>query len=330
MNRFRACGLVHLLPLLQVEGCRFYSLQKGAPRVDLKNFSTEAADIFDLDESLVDLASTASAIDELDLVITTDTSVPHLAGTIGARSWVLLHRPSDWRWTANGESTPWYPKLKLFSPGENLRLETDVGKSENGIDPVRRVTEEVKELGKSVSRNRIDQASSSVRNKIMEPQEFGPLLPLTENNHILRANVHPPDWVNPVPTGKYNLVVVGAGTAGLVAASIAAGLGGKVALIEKELMGGDCLNVGCVPSKAIIASAHIAAEIRDASEKGIDVVENGVNIDFPKVMERMRKLRAGISPHDSVERFSGLEDRRFFWDEAFSPDRGRSKWKAPS
>ena len=68
----------------------------------------------------------------------------------------------------------------------------------------------------------------------------------------LIENCHPPRWVNPTPSGKYNLVVIGGGTAGLVSAAGAAGLGAKVALIERNLMGGDCLNVGCVPSKSFM------------------------------------------------------------------------------
>ena len=83
--------------------------------------------------------------------------------------------------------------------------------------------------------------------------------PLDEHNKLLVGHVHPPDWVNPEPAKRYNMVVVGAGTAGLVTAAGAAGLGAKVALIERELMGGDCLNVGCVPSKALIRSARACA-----------------------------------------------------------------------
>ena len=74
------------------------------------------------------------------------------------------------------------------------------------------------------------------------------IAPLDEHNRRLVANVHPGDWVNPTPDGRYNLVVVGAGTAGLVSAAGAAGMGARVALIERHLMGGDCLNVGCVPT----------------------------------------------------------------------------------
>jgi len=75
------------------------------------------------------------------------------------------------------------------------------------------------------------------------------IAPWDAHNQQLAANVHPLDWVNPEPAPRYNLVVIGAGTAGLVTAAGAAGLGAKVALIERHLMGGDCLNVGCVPSK---------------------------------------------------------------------------------
>lgn len=115
LNPYRACGLVHQLPLLQLENCRFYSLQKGAPANDIAKFQNEVSGkLFDLGEHLENMASTATAIDELDLLITTDTSVPHLAGTIGAKSWVLLHQPTDWRWTADKEVTPWYPQMRLF------------------------------------------------------------------------------------------------------------------------------------------------------------------------------------------------------------------------
>src|SRR5947208_14802033 len=93
--------------------------------------------------------------------------------------------------------------------------------------------------------------------------------PDDEFNRALVQNVHPPDWINPEPSGRYNLVVIGAGTAGLVTAAGAAGLGAKVALIERDLMGGDCLNVGCVPSKSMLRAARCAAEIRRADEFGI-------------------------------------------------------------
>lgn len=130
------------------------------------------------------------------------------------------------------------------------------------------------------------------------------LKPIDQFNQILQSNVHPIDWVNPVPQGRYNLVVIGAGTAGLVTAAGAAGLGAKVALVERGLMGGDCLNVGCVPSKALISVARRAASMRDAGGYGMESMSPSV--DFAEVMQRMRRLRASISPHDSAKRFSEL------------------------
>ena len=129
------------------------------------------------------------------------------------------------------------------------------------------------------------------------------LTPRDEHNQVLENNVHPPDWVNPDPAGRYNLVVIGGGTAGLVTAAGAAGLGAKVALVERHLMGGDCLNVGCVPSKSIIRSARAAADVRASKEYGIKVL-GGYEVDFAAVMERMRQIRAGISGNDSARRFS--------------------------
>jgi pyruvate/2-oxoglutarate dehydrogenase complex dihydrolipoamide dehydrogenase (E3) component/uncharacterized membrane protein YdjX (TVP38/TMEM64 family) len=148
--------------------------------------------------------------------------------------------------------------------------------------------------------------SDPTRSRSAEPMARGPalVLPDDEHNRALIASVHPRGWVNPTPTGRYNLVVVGGGTAGLVSAAGAAGLGAKVALVERHLMGGDCLNVGCVPSKALISAARVAADARGAAAFGVRV--SGVEVDFPAVMERMRRLRAGIAPHDSVQRFADL------------------------
>jgi len=131
------------------------------------------------------------------------------------------------------------------------------------------------------------------------------VLPNDEHNQKLVENVHPSNWVNPDPNGRYNIVVIGAGTAGLVTAVIAAGLGAKVALIERHLMGGDCLNVGCVPSKALIRAANAWAELRDASKFGLQIPP-GVTYDFGAAMARMRKLRARISHTDSAHRYKSL------------------------
>jgi pyruvate/2-oxoglutarate dehydrogenase complex dihydrolipoamide dehydrogenase (E3) component len=131
------------------------------------------------------------------------------------------------------------------------------------------------------------------------------LNPWDTYNQMLAAHVHPADWKNPKPASRYNMVVIGAGTAGLVCAAGAAGLGAKVALIERHLLGGDCLNVGCVPSKALISASRAAAAVRDAREFGVEVPD-GVKVDFGKAMERLRRLRATIAPNDSVKRFTHL------------------------
>ncbi len=121
-------------------------------------------------------------------------------------------------------------------------------------------------------------------------------------NTALLANVRPRDWVNPEPAGRYNLVVIGAGTAGLVCAAGAAGLGARVALVERSLMGGDCLNAGCVPSKGMIGAARALFAARGGEDFGVRG-GGGLDFDFPAAMERMRRLRAAISPHDSARRF---------------------------
>ena len=144
--------------------------------------------------------------------------------------------------------------------------------------------------------------------------------PADTHNTRLVSYLHPPDWVNPAPAPCYNLVVIGAGTAGLVTAAGAAGLGAKVALVKKHLLGGDCLNVGCVPSKAIIRSSRSAFEATDAGPFGVRLA-SPAQVDFPAVMERMRKLRADISPHDSAQRFAKLGVDVFLGEAHFSgPD----------
>ncbi|GAB4373281.1 MAG: mercuric reductase [Elainellaceae cyanobacterium] len=125
--------------------------------------------------------------------------------------------------------------------------------------------------------------------------------PMDVYNQELVSNLHPPDWQNPDPAGCYNLIVIGAGTAGLVTAAGASMLGAKVALIEKHLMGGDCTNVGCVPSKTMIRSARSIADVLQAHRYGIQVPD-GVQVDFSAVMARMRQVRAEISNNDSAMR----------------------------
>lgn len=135
-----------------------------------------------------------------------------------------------------------------------------------------------------------------------DPTTFPAVQPLDAHNRRLLEQVHPPAWVNPTPKERYHLVVIGAGTAGLVTAAIAGALGARVALVERGLMGGDCLNVGCVPSKSLLAAARGWRAARDAAERygGPEVSGDG---DFAAVMERMRRIRADISPVDGAPRF---------------------------
>jgi pyruvate/2-oxoglutarate dehydrogenase complex dihydrolipoamide dehydrogenase (E3) component len=137
----------------------------------------------------------------------------------------------------------------------------------------------------------------------MNPQPL--IQPWDTHNQSLISQVHPEDWINPKPASRYNLVILGGGTAGLVTAAVAAGLGARVALIEKHLLGGDCLNTGCVPSKALLHAARAVVEVRAASRFGVDV-DGAITVDFARVMERMRRLRAEMSSHDSARRFTEL------------------------
>jgi hypothetical protein len=94
--------------------------------------------------------------------------------------------------------------------------------------------------------------------------------PLDTHNAELLDHLHPKQWVDPTPKSSYNLVVIGAGAGGLVSAAGAAGVGARVALIESHLLGGDCFNVGCVPSKALLRCAKAAAAVRNASVFGVN------------------------------------------------------------
>jgi len=132
----------------------------------------------------------------------------------------------------------------------------------------------------------------------------------------LREAAHPTDWPTPDPRGRYDLLVLGGGTAGLVCAMGAAGLGARVALVERALLGGDCLNTGCVPSKALLRSARAAAEARRAPDLGVRVA--GVDADFEAVMRRMRERRADISPNDSAARLRAAGVDVYFGDARFT------------
>jgi pyruvate/2-oxoglutarate dehydrogenase complex dihydrolipoamide dehydrogenase (E3) component len=140
------------------------------------------------------------------------------------------------------------------------------------------------------------------------------MLPDDAHNRALLDNVHPLVWTNPMPEGVYNIVVIGGGTAGLITAAVASSMGARTALIERGFLGGDCLNVGCVPSKALIRGARGQAELSWLRESGL--LEGGPSaasggssapadprVAFPAVMERLRRIRATISSHDSAARY---------------------------
>jgi len=138
-----------------------------------------------------------------------------------------------------------------------------------------------------------------------KPEDFGKVQPEDDYNKALMAHLHPPEYVNPAPADKYNLVVIGAGPAGLVTALGAAGLGAKVALVENHFTGGDCLNTGCVPSKSLIRSARAIHQARTIAEYG-GKINGTVAADFSAVMSRMRRVRSSIAQHDSIARLSEL------------------------
>jgi pyruvate/2-oxoglutarate dehydrogenase complex dihydrolipoamide dehydrogenase (E3) component len=114
-----------------------------------------------------------------------------------------------------------------------------------------------------------------------------------------------PSWRNPDPRGPYHLLIIGAGPAGLIAARAAVRGGARVALIERNLLGGSCLNNGCIPSKAIIRTSRLYREMRDAEHFG-GRVPGGIAVDFPAVMERVRSIRARLSERGSAERLAAM------------------------
>ena len=131
------------------------------------------------------------------------------------------------------------------------------------------------------------------------------LLASDPHDQALLAHVHPAGWKNPLPAVLYDLVVVGAGTAGLVSALGAAGLGARVALVERALLGGDCLNYGCVPSKGVIRASRAVYDTKESGAFGVELA-GPVRVDFAAAMSRMRRLRAGIAHNDSAARAASL------------------------
>jgi len=161
-----------------------------------------------------------------------------------------------------------------------------------------------------------EQQEQAAANSQLSPSE-----PPDDRFHrALVDDVHPPAWINPKSKGKYNLIIIGAGPGGVTAAYEAAALGARVALIERNFIGGDRLNVGCVPSKAIIRTARLYAEMRNAGNVGAQVPDD-IAIGFPHVMERMRRIQARLSRADSAQRLTEAGVDVYFGDARFAgPD----------
>eukprot|EP01084_Bolivina_argentea_P041191 76011_1 len=148
---------------------------------------------------------------------------------------------------------------------------------------------------------------ANIYNKYSPQQTFG-IQPMDKYNKELLSNVHPLKYTQPIaPINGYNLIAIGAGAAGLVSAIGASRFGGKCAIIDCNLFGGDCLNNGCIPSKTLLKSAKLIYDLIIKNNKnkfGININQKEIKINFQQIMERMRKIRAKISYHDSLSRFS--------------------------
>lgn len=131
------------------------------------------------------------------------------------------------------------------------------------------------------------------------------LTPPDEYNQLLSERAHPSNWTNPTSDAPYNLVAIGGGTAGIIAALGTAALGGRAALIEERLLGGDCLNYGCVPSKALVRAARAVHQLSLGERYGFRLA-GAPQCDFAAMMQRMRRLRAHISRRDSAQRLQSL------------------------
>ena len=138
---------------------------------------------------------------------------------------------------------------------------------------------------------------------------------MDEHDARLISHVRPEGWRNPDPAPLYDLVVIGGGTGGLVSAVGAIGLGARVALVERARLGGDCLNTGCVPSKALLRSARAVHEARSSREVGVTLTPH---VDFAAVMSAVRARRADLAPHDSAARLTRLGVDVFFGAASFS------------
>lgn len=131
----RSTRLSDLEPLARVEGIRWFSLQKGPPAAELANNAAWSG-VVDLAPRLKDFRDTASALRHLDLVVTVDTAVAHLAGALAVPTWLMIHRPCDWRWLETGERAPWYDSIRLFrqeQPGHWAPVVTQVAEALAGF-----------------------------------------------------------------------------------------------------------------------------------------------------------------------------------------------------
>jgi pyruvate/2-oxoglutarate dehydrogenase complex dihydrolipoamide dehydrogenase (E3) component len=153
----------------------------------------------------------------------------------------------------------------------------------------------------------------------ISPGGNGTGLAFVDVDESLDRLVRPGSWQNPQPRNIYDLVVIGGGTAGLVSAVGAASLGARVALVERKRLGGDCLNTGCVPSKAILRTARAVGEVRRAPDLGVHI--GRFEVDFGAVMRRMRQRRAELAPNDSAERLTRLGIDVFFGTGSFRSPR---------
>jgi pyruvate/2-oxoglutarate dehydrogenase complex dihydrolipoamide dehydrogenase (E3) component len=139
----------------------------------------------------------------------------------------------------------------------------------------------------------------------------------TDYDQIELQSAHPPDWRNPKPADNYNLVIIGGGPAGVLTALNAVKVGAKVALIERDRLGGACFNLGCIPSKAIIRTSRLYAEMRDAENFGAQV-PTGISVDFAAVMQRMRRIRARVSRRISAQALTAMGIDLYFGQAQFA------------
>ena len=142
-------------------------------------------------------------------------------------------------------------------------------------------------------------------------------LPDSPDNQALLQSAHPSVWTNPAPPGVYDLVVLGGGPAGLTSATEAASQGKKVALVEEALLGGECFNIGCIPSKSIIRTSRLYSDMENAENFG-GKVPRDIDLDFESVMTRMQRIRSQISEHLSAEQLQKRGIDVFFGHAEFS------------